>query len=203
MTTAFLCITSGRGPAECRQAVELAARELEQEARTLGLSVDSDFGQLKNGSVIMSINGDRADSFAQSWIGTLQWVAQSSKRQGVARKNWFIAIRHMSAPLQVPELTELRFETLRAGGPGGQHQNKTESAVRVTHVPSGLSVVARDARSQHANKSAAVRRLKQLAAAVAERNQSRAAAEDWLGKIDIERGNPRRIYVGEDFRRRS
>jgi len=60
---------------------------------------------------------------------------------------------------EVPEddgtlLAECRVETFRAGGPGGQHQNKTESGVRLTHLPSGISVTARDSRSQHRNRSA-------------------------------------------------
>lgn len=66
---------------------------------------------------------------------------------------------------QVPEddgtlLTECRIETFRSGGPGGQHQNKTESGVRLTHLPTGISVTARESRSQHRNRRIALERLR-------------------------------------------
>lgn len=57
-------------------------------------------------------------------------------------------------------LAECRVETFRAGGPGGQHQNKAESAVRLVHEPTGTTVVARDERSQHRNRKLALERLR-------------------------------------------
>lgn len=57
-------------------------------------------------------------------------------------------------------LAECRVETFRAGGPGGQHQNRTESGVRLTHLPTGISVVARESRSQHRNRKTALARLR-------------------------------------------
>jgi len=57
-------------------------------------------------------------------------------------------------------LAECRIETFRSGGPGGQHQNKTESGVRLTHLPTGLVVTARDSRSQHRNRQTALDRLR-------------------------------------------
>ena len=57
-------------------------------------------------------------------------------------------------------LAECRVETFRAGGPGGQHQNTTESAVRLVHVPTGVRAIARDQRSQHRNRSLALARLR-------------------------------------------
>ena len=69
-------------------------------------------------------------------------------------------------PLHVPEsdedlLGECRVETFRSGGPGGQHQNRTESGVRLVHLPTGVRVVARDERSQHRNRALALRRLRE------------------------------------------
>ena len=68
-------------------------------------------------------------------------------------------------PIPIPRddeslLAECRVETFRAGGPGGQHQNKTESAIRLVHVSTGIRVVARSERSQHRNKAEALARLR-------------------------------------------
>lgn len=67
-------------------------------------------------------------------------------------------------------LAECAVETFRAGGPGGQHQNKTESAVRLTHHPTGIVVTARESRSQHRNRARALARLR---AALEERERVR------------------------------
>jgi len=58
-------------------------------------------------------------------------------------------------------LAECRVETFRAGGPGGQHQNTTESGVRITHLPTGIAVTARESRSQHRNRKTALERLRE------------------------------------------
>ena len=69
------------------------------------------------------------------------------------------------APFPVPEsdeelLSQCRVETFRAGGPGGQHQNMTESGVRLVHLPTGVRAVAREERSQHRNRALALQRLR-------------------------------------------
>jgi protein subunit release factor A len=71
-----------------------------------------------------------------------------------------------SKPLNIPEddnalLAQCRVETFRSGGPGGQHQNVTESGVRLVHLPTGVRATARDERSQHRNRSLALRRLRE------------------------------------------
>lgn len=58
-------------------------------------------------------------------------------------------------------LAECRVETFRAGGPGGQHQNKAETGVRLTHLPTGTTVTARESRSQHRNRRTALARLRE------------------------------------------
>jgi len=71
-----------------------------------------------------------------------------------------------TAPIPIPEddealLAECRVETFRSGGPGGQHQNTTESGVRLVHLPTGTRASARDERSQHRNKALALERLRE------------------------------------------
>jgi protein subunit release factor A len=71
----------------------------------------------------------------------------------------------MTDSIDIPEsdealLAECEVQTFRAGGPGGQHQNVTESAVRLVHLPTGLTVTCRAQRSQHLNKTDALRRLR-------------------------------------------
>jgi protein subunit release factor B len=71
----------------------------------------------------------------------------------------------MCPPFDIPAsdaalLAECQVDTFRAGGPGGQHQNKTESAVRLRHLSTGLTVTCRAQRSQHLNKMDALRRLR-------------------------------------------
>ena len=68
-------------------------------------------------------------------------------------------------PFPIPDsdeelLAQCRLETFRAGGPGGQHQNTTESGVRLVHLPTGVRAVAREERSQHRNREVALQRLR-------------------------------------------
>jgi peptide chain release factor len=91
----------------------------------------------------------------------------------------------------VPDIRpeDLRFETLRAGGPGGQHQNTTDSAVRATHVPSGITVTCRDERSQHRNKALAVKRIAAMLRILADRREEDAKSSLFMASKELERGN--------------
>jgi peptide chain release factor len=103
-----------------------------------------------------------------------------------------------------PDLQErdIVYQTMRASGPGGQHVNKTDSAVRATHVPSGLTTVSQDQRSQHANKKVA--RLK-LSLMLRERRAREVASGKsvlWAQNHQLERGNAVRTYEGAAFRQK-
>jgi peptide chain release factor len=91
----------------------------------------------------------------------------------------------------------VRFETARAGGPGGQYVNKTESAVRAIHVPSGKSVLARGERSQLLNKKLALARLTAIFDEEQAEREKRAGARRRHTHYELERGNALRVYDGE------
>jgi len=143
-----------------------------------------------------------AEAFVATWIGSILWVARSPLRPYRKRKNWFIGVVRLAGapPKPVPlKPVDVRFETLRAGGPGGQHQNKTESAVRAVHAPTGLVVVAREARSQHRNKVIALERLTLLVKLAGELAEIADRDKVQTGHALLERGRPVRTSKGERF----
>jgi peptide chain release factor len=202
-----LLVTSGRGPAECRIAVAGIVPLILAEAEAFGLDADRIDGTWPDphgpASVVVMIHGAGAEVFARRWIGSVQWIALSPIRPNHRRKNWFVGVfdlEPVGPPPRPLVAQDIRFETMRAGGAGGQHQNKTDSAVRAIHVPSGLVVVVRSERSQHRNKALA---LERLAGVLATRhdieklasNRRQQAAHDQL-----ERGRAVRRFAGPDFR---
>ncbi len=201
-----LLVTSGRGPAECRIAVAKALAVMEREAETAGLGLDIAAAPRPDahgpGSAIVAVHGDGARCFAQSWTGSLLWTAASPVRAHHKRKNWYIGVFELppaagAAPPLAPG--DVRFEAFRAGGPGGQHQNKTESAVRAVHVPTGLAVVARGHRSQHRNKAEALERLTELLRAGRELAVLAVQTDAHASHDRLERGRPARRFKGADF----
>lgn len=201
-----LLLTSGRGPAECRIALARVCASLVDEAEAAGVEIDCVAGDAPDrhgpGSMLLVLHGEGADLLAKAWTGTIRWTAQSPVRPHHKRKNWFVGVVRLGPPPETPRpiaTHDVRIETLRAGGPGGQHQNKTESAVRAVHLPTGIAVVARQERSQMRNKALALERLAALVRAgselevIADR-QSAQAAHDQL-----ERGRPVRSFRGPDF----
>ncbi|MCE4573992.1 peptide chain release factor-like protein [Caballeronia sp. CLC5] len=93
----------------------------------------------------------------------------------------------------------MRFEAIRARGPGGQHVNKTSSAIRATHVASGVSVRIESERSQHANKQLALQTLAWRIERIAQQNASRVRHQRRMQHYAVERGSPVRVFHGESF----
>ena len=208
MSEVWLLITAGQGPAECQWVVERLVAALSAEARAAGLGArlleqvrgERDLPK----SALVALEGEQAASFAKDTEGTVQWIGESPFRPKHRRKNWFAGVFVLPPPEEAPHLDEkdVTFQSMRASGPGGQHVNSTDSAVRARHQPTGLTVVAREERSQHANKRLA---MVKLAAALDRRQDGQAAAhehERWQQHYDVERGNPVRVYEGPRFRRR-
>ncbi len=205
----WLQVTSGQGPAECQWAAARTAATIEREAaeraiacRELEIVPGDEKDAIK--SAFLALEGSDAESFAAGWEGTIQWIAKSPYRPNHKRKNWFVAVE-VYTPVEHPKwsLAELRIETMRSSGPGGQHVNKTSSAVRVTHLPTGTTVVAREERSQQQNRRLALARLAQLLENQHTDAEGEARQQRWQQHGELERGNPVRVYVGPEFRLRT
>ena len=146
-------------------------------------------------SALLTIKGANLDAFLNNWQGTIQWIARSPFRPSHKRKNWFVGIETLE-PVEETHFnpTDVKWETMRASGPGGQHVNRTESAVRVTHLPTGIAVHAAEERSQHRNRKLALARLAQKLADINTGQQDVARTQRWRTHQELERGNPVRTF---------
>jgi peptide chain release factor 2 len=99
-------------------------------------------------------------------------------------------------------LAECRVETFRSGGPGGQHQNVTESGVRLTHLPTGIRVVSREERSQHRNRERALARLREKLEALHRRAKPRRKTKVPRAEKERRRTAKRRRSEAKRMRKR-
>ncbi|MDP5110015.1 MAG: peptide chain release factor H [Rickettsiaceae bacterium] len=133
----------------------------------------------------------------------MQWVCQSPFRPTHKRKNWFIGIDAFSSyaaeNLDV-KLEDITFQTMRASGPGGQHVNTTDSAVRAIHKPTGITVTASEERSQHQNKKLAVARIASELTKRQKANLAKEQKKQWSKHSELERGRPIRVFFGPEFK---
>lgn len=201
----WLQITSGRGPEECCWVVERLSECIVKEAEIKGISCKiiemiSDVKSSLPKSVLISLEGEAVDTFAASFEGTVQWVGKSMFRPHHKRKNWYVGVNLFSPPEENKwAFEQLKIEKMRASGPGGQNVNKRETAVRITHKRTGLSVTAREERSQHLNKKLALSRLNELLKQKESETEMKNQNRRWNGHNRLERGNPVRVYKNEKF----
>jgi peptide chain release factor len=210
LSTIWLSISAGNGPEECAYAASLTVKAVLQEIQNLpdkeitAEVIETEPARIKGNirSALIAVEGNDAEKFAQSWIGIIQWVWKSLYRPHHRRKNWFVSVKPYFAPEDNSEfsVSDVRFETAKAGGPGGQYVNKTETAVRAVHIPTGKFSVARGERSQLMNKKLAVTRLASVFAdeksEKEKQNRSVLRHSHW----ELERGNPARVYDGETMK---
>lgn len=196
----ILQISSGMGPVECRAAVGGIYRALTREFPDIEM-ITGVTGEVPGSysSIIFSAEQDLS-----ALAGTMEWICKSPYRPGHKRKNWFVDVSIIPEADIVDETItpdKIRIEKFHASGPGGQNVNKVETGVRVTHIPTGITVSSTRERSQFMNKQDA---LKKLSAVLANSNlagKDRQKNEAWSKHAQIVRGNPVRVYEGENFKR--
>ena len=192
-------ITSGRGPTECSRVVALVLEKILKQAVAKGVKteiVERKTGPLNRTllSAVIYLQGGDYHALIEDWEGSVQWIAQSPYRIYHKRKNWFVGVQTFTlSESQEATEAEIRYETLRASGPGGQHVNKTESAVRAVHIPTGMSVVASDQRSQWQNKKLATERLLLKLASWSIEQAMIQAQANWSNHNCLQRGNPVKV----------
>lgn len=204
----FLDIQSGSGGTEAQDWASMLLRMYLRYCERRGLKVEvleeseGDVAGIKSAS--LKISGDYAYGYLRTESGVHRLVRKSPFDSGNRRHTSFASV------FVYPEVddsivveinpADLRIDTYRASGAGGQHINKTDSAVRITHLPTNTVVQCQNDRSQHRNKDEAMNMLKaQLyALELRKRNEEKQAMED--AKTDIGWGHQIRSYVLDQSR---
>jgi len=206
--SAFLDIQAGAGGTEAQDWAAMLLRMYLKWADAHGIKteiIDQSDGEVAGikGATI-SMTGDYAYGWLRTETGVHRLVRKSPFDSGNRRHTSFASV--FVSPEVDDDIdieinpADLRTDVYRSSGAGGQHVNKTESAVRITHVPSGIAVACQSERSQHKNRSTAMKMLKAKLYEL-EFNKRNAAAkvlED--SKSDVSWGNQIRSYVLDQSR---
>ena len=206
--SAFLDIQSGSGGTEAQDWAEMLLRMYLRWGEAKGFKtelIEASGGEVAGiKSATIKFEGEYAFGWLRTETGVHRLVRKSPFDSGNRRHTSFASV------FVSPEIddnieidinpADLRTDTYRASGAGGQHVNKTDSAVRITHVPTGTVVSCQTERSQHQNRDNAMKllRAKMYELEVQKRNAEKQAMED--SKADIGWGSQIRSYVLDDSR---
>ena len=154
-------------------------------------------------SVTVTIEGDYSYGYLKAEIGVHRLVRISpfdaNKRRHTSFASVFV-IPEVDDDIEIEiKPDDLRIDTFRAGGAGGQHVNTTDSAVRVTHIPSGIAVACQNQRSQHQNKETAMRLLKSKLYELEMEKKQKELDKIEQSKKKIEWGSQIRSYVLQPY----
>lgn len=196
----LLQISSGQGPVECEFAVGLLFQALQKEYPDIEMLYQHP-GREKNcyRSILFSTAQDLSEL-----DGSVQWICPSPFRPNHKRKNWFIDVSVIpEIELVHIEISEedIRMERFHSGGKGGQNVNKVETGVRLTHLPTGITVASTAERTQAMNRVDAMRKLKAVLARMEKASKAGQKNLAWREHTRLQRGNPVRVYRGTGFRR--
>jgi peptide chain release factor 2 len=205
---AFLDIQAGSGGTEAQDWAEMLLRMYLRWGEARGFDteiIEASAGEVAGiKSATVRFGGDYAYGWLRTETGVHRLVRKSPFDAGSRRHTSFAAV------FVSPEIddqidveinpSDLRIDVYRASGAGGQHVNRTESAVRITHEPSGIVVQCQNDRSQHKNKATAMKQLKAKLYEL-EMHKRRAQADQVeAGKADIGWGSQIRSYVLDQSR---
>ena len=205
---AFVDITAGSGGTEAQDWAEMLLRMYLRWAESRRFKtemIEVSAGEVAGiKSTTFKVCGDYAYGWLRTETGVHRLVRKSPFNAGNRRHTSFAAVfvsPEIEDDVEI-ELSpaELRIDVYRASGAGGQHVNKTESAVRITHLPTGIVAQCQNQRSQHQNKDTAMKQLKAKLYELEMRKKKGEQSEIEASKDDIGWGSQIRSYVLDQSR---
>jgi len=208
MRNAIVTIHPGAGGTESQDWAEMLLRMYLRWAERQGFQADLNEYQAAEEaglkSATFTVTGDYAYGLLISEIGVHRLVRISPFDQAKRRHTSFASVfvaPEIDESIQVeikPE--EIRVDTYRSGGKGGQHVNTTDSAVRITHIPTGLVAACQNERSQHKNRDRAMKILKSRLYELELEKKREITKKLEASKLDIDFGSQIRSYVLHPYR---